>query len=79
MLVFAGLPLFFMELSFGQFASEGVVSIWKVCPLMQGESFLLEMHCNGMLLFVYFVAQCSPRFRPPMVKPKLVVLIPRWS
>lgn len=36
MLVFAGLPLFFMELAFGQFASEGVISIWKVSPLLQG-------------------------------------------
>jgi solute carrier family 6 amino acid transporter-like protein 5/7/9/14 len=36
MLVFAGIPLFFMELSFGQFAAEGVISIWKVSPLMQG-------------------------------------------
>ncbi|ELT97454.1 hypothetical protein CAPTEDRAFT_170971 [Capitella teleta] len=36
MLVFAGIPLFFMELAFGQFASEGVISIWKISPLMQG-------------------------------------------
>ena len=26
-----------MELSFGQYASSGVVSIWKICPLFQGE------------------------------------------
>ncbi|KAK2155964.1 hypothetical protein LSH36_225g01061 [Paralvinella palmiformis] len=36
MLVFAGLPMFFLELSFGQFAGEGVITIWKVCPLFQG-------------------------------------------
>jgi hypothetical protein len=36
MLTFTGVPLFFMELSFGQFASSGVVSIWKICPLFQG-------------------------------------------
>ena len=36
MLVFAGIPMFFMEISFGQYAGEGVISIWKVCPLMQG-------------------------------------------
>ena len=37
MLIFAGIPLFFMELSFGQFASEGVITVWKVCPLLTGE------------------------------------------
>ena len=36
MLIFTGIPLFFMELAFGQFASEGVISIWKVSPLFQG-------------------------------------------
>ena len=36
MLIFTGIPLFFMELAFGQFASEGVISIWKVSPVFQG-------------------------------------------
>ncbi|NWH34769.1 S6A14 protein, partial [Chloropsis hardwickii] len=36
MLALAGLPLFFMECSLGQFASLGPVSIWKILPLFQG-------------------------------------------
>jgi hypothetical protein len=36
MVVFAGFPLMFLELSFGQYGSLGVVSIWKACPLFQG-------------------------------------------
>ncbi|XP_009077563.1 PREDICTED: sodium- and chloride-dependent neutral and basic amino acid transporter B(0+)-like, partial [Acanthisitta chloris] len=36
MLALAGLPLFFMECSLGQFASLGPVSIWRVLPLFQG-------------------------------------------
>ena len=39
MLIFAGMPIFFLEISFGQFAGEGVITIWKVCPLMQGITF----------------------------------------
>ena len=39
MLIFAGMPIFFLEISFGQFAGEGVITIWKVCPLMQGMTF----------------------------------------
>ena len=37
MVVFAGFPLMFLELSFGQYGSLGVVSIWKACPLFQGK------------------------------------------
>ncbi|XP_047121933.1 sodium- and chloride-dependent neutral and basic amino acid transporter B(0+)-like [Schistocerca piceifrons] len=37
MLVIAGLPLMFMELSFGQFASLGPVAIYQAfCPLFRG-------------------------------------------
>ncbi|XP_055701894.1 sodium- and chloride-dependent glycine transporter 1-like [Phlebotomus papatasi] len=37
MLIIAGLPLMFMELSFGQFAALGPVAIYKrFCPLMRG-------------------------------------------
>lgn len=36
MFVFTGLPLFFLEMAFGQYASEGPITIWKVAPLFQG-------------------------------------------
>ncbi|NXP87516.1 S6A14 protein, partial [Passerina amoena] len=36
MLALAGLPLFFMECSLGQFASLGPVSAWRMLPLFQG-------------------------------------------
>ncbi|XP_064650709.1 sodium- and chloride-dependent glycine transporter 1-like isoform X4 [Lineus longissimus] len=48
MLTFTGVPLFFMELSFGQYASSGVVSIWKICPLFQGIGW-------GMFMVSFFV------------------------
>lgn len=34
--LFVGMPLFFMELCFGQFASLGPLSIWKICPALKG-------------------------------------------
>jgi solute carrier family 6 amino acid transporter-like protein 5/7/9/14 len=37
MLAVVGMPLFFMELSFGQFASLGPIAIWKINPLFKGE------------------------------------------
>ena len=31
-----GIPLFFLELAFGQFASKSPVAIWSVSPLFKG-------------------------------------------
>ncbi|XP_075690506.1 sodium- and chloride-dependent neutral and basic amino acid transporter B(0+)-like [Rhinoderma darwinii] len=36
MLALAGLPLFFLECSLGQFSSLGPVSVWRVVPILQG-------------------------------------------
>ena len=30
-----------MEYSLGQFGREGIVSVWKVCPLFEGELVIL--------------------------------------
>lgn len=49
MLFSCGLPLFFMELSFGQFASQGAVSVWNISPLFRGVGF-------GMIIVSTLVA-----------------------
>ncbi|XP_048461168.1 sodium- and chloride-dependent neutral and basic amino acid transporter B(0+)-like [Rhincodon typus] len=36
MLAIAGMPLFFLESSLGQFASLGPVAVWKAVPILQG-------------------------------------------
>ncbi|KAL5286833.1 hypothetical protein ACFFRR_008065 [Megaselia abdita] len=37
MLIFGGLPLFYMELALGQFHRSGCISIWKrICPALKG-------------------------------------------
>ncbi|GCB77945.1 hypothetical protein scyTo_0021151, partial [Scyliorhinus torazame] len=35
MLALAGIPMFFLESSFGQFASLGPVAVWKAVPMLQ--------------------------------------------
>lgn len=35
-LLLCGLPLFFMEVSFGQFSSLSPIAIWRVCPALKG-------------------------------------------
>ena len=49
MFVFTGLPLFFLEMSFGQYASQGPVSIWSICPLFQGNCQPLRV-INSLLI-----------------------------
>lgn len=52
MLLFVGIPLFFMELAFGQFASEGPVTIWKISPLFTGIGY--AMFLMSGLVGVYY-------------------------
>lgn len=36
MFIFCGLPLLFLELTIGQYASEGPITIWKISPVFKG-------------------------------------------
>lgn len=38
MLAVAGIPLFFLESSFGQFCSQGPVNVWRALPIFQGKT-----------------------------------------
>ncbi|XP_050417623.2 sodium-dependent proline transporter isoform X1 [Patella vulgata] len=52
MLVIAGLPLFFFELSFGQFASLGPLAVWRVNPLFWGVG--LGMISISAMVCIYY-------------------------
>ncbi|XP_063287990.1 sodium- and chloride-dependent neutral and basic amino acid transporter B(0+)-like isoform X1 [Pelobates fuscus] len=43
MLALAGLPLFFLECSLGQFSSRGPISVWKVVPILQGVGVMMVL------------------------------------
>ncbi|GFW19438.1 sodium- and chloride-dependent glycine transporter 1 [Trichonephila clavipes] len=68
MLIFVGLPLFFLELSFGQYAGEGPITIWKISPLFQGigyamflMSILIGIYYNMILAWALFYLMSSCR------------------
>ncbi|XP_023214582.1 sodium- and chloride-dependent glycine transporter 1-like [Centruroides sculpturatus] len=53
-LVICGMPLFFLELSFGQFASLGPVAIWKISPLFKGLGYGMVI-ISGIVCIYYNV------------------------
>ncbi|NXQ68481.1 SC6A5 protein, partial [Quiscalus mexicanus] len=61
MLALAGIPIFFLEVSLGQFASQGPVSVWKAIPALQGcgiamliISVLIAIYYNIILCYTLF-------------------------
>ena len=52
-----GFPIMYMEMAFGQFASLGTITIWRICPLFKGSSaeiigqhasMMVTMHCRSI-------------------------------
>ncbi|XP_078339174.1 sodium- and chloride-dependent glycine transporter 1-like isoform X3 [Crassostrea virginica] len=66
--LFVGMPLFFLELCFGQFASLGPLAIWKISPVFKGigiasvcVSAFIGLYYNVIIgyCFYYFFASMS--------------------
>ncbi|XP_074657133.1 sodium- and chloride-dependent glycine transporter 1-like [Tubulanus polymorphus] len=59
MLIFVGLPLFFMEMAFGQFASLGPITIWRINPLFKGMGWAMVIVTFSICLYYnVIVAYC---------------------
>ena len=43
-LLLCALPMFYIELLFGQFMRCGGLTIWKICPLFKGLSFFINLN-----------------------------------
>ncbi|CAD5120066.1 DgyrCDS8648 [Dimorphilus gyrociliatus] len=52
MLIFLGLPLFFLEMAFGQYASLGPITIWRICPLFKE----IKDHVTGLGYMMVFIS-----------------------
>ncbi|XP_009859590.2 sodium- and chloride-dependent GABA transporter 1 [Ciona intestinalis] len=51
-LLICGIPLFFLELSFGQFGALGPVAIWKIAPIFKGVGFCMMI--ISFMVCVYY-------------------------
>ena len=61
-LVIIGIPLFYLEISFGQFASLGPVKIWRINLLMKGLFSLVDLRvslpcCDGWICLIDCIIQ----------------------
>ncbi|XP_043199073.1 sodium- and chloride-dependent glycine transporter 1-like [Amphibalanus amphitrite] len=52
MLFCTGVPLFFFELTLGQFTSRGPIAVWSVCPLFQGIGY--AMFFISLFIGIYY-------------------------
>lgn len=55
MLGIAGIPIFLLEVSLGQFASQGPVSVWKCIPALQGKLLNSKKHSSENKSSVFFL------------------------
>uniref|UniRef100_A0A2I3RJZ6 Transporter n=1 Tax=Pan troglodytes TaxID=9598 RepID=A0A2I3RJZ6_PANTR len=50
-----GIPIFFLEISLGQFMKAGSINVWNVCPLFKGlgyASMVIVFYCNTYYIMV---------------------------
>ncbi|KAM6093577.1 sodium-dependent proline transporter-like [Chlamydotis macqueenii] len=71
MLLIAGLPLFLMELSLGQYGAAGPIAVWKCCPLLKGVgvamlivSSLVSLYYNVVVAWALYYLASS--FQSPL-------------
>ncbi|GBM89663.1 Sodium-dependent serotonin transporter [Araneus ventricosus] len=62
MLIFGGLPLFYLELALGQYYRNGCITIWdKLCPMMKGIGYAIcfidlymGMYYNTIIAWAFY-------------------------
>jgi len=58
MLVFGGLPLFYMELALGQFHRCGCLTVWKkICPALKGRTWFKNAHVAYYYYYYYIISE----------------------
>ncbi|XP_071947592.1 sodium- and chloride-dependent neutral and basic amino acid transporter B(0+)-like [Antedon mediterranea] len=68
MLIFAGLPVFFLEVSLGQYSSSGPATVWKISPMFRGIGYgmvlvsaLVGIYYNVIIMYAIYYMFASMR------------------
>ncbi len=75
-MIVCGMPLFFMEVSYGQFASLSPIAVWRLSPIFKGKN--VYMHLKGISNILYgflnpaklMISTDPPPGPPPITKSK---------
>lgn len=81
MLFITGIPLVFMELSLGQYASAGVVGVWRASPIFQGEykyTFTCALLNSQWPHLESFIRQCRADYVYIVTFNSLAILFPLY-
>ena len=54
-MLIAGIPMFFLEVSIGQYLSIGGLGVWKLCPIFKGNIVTITAIVNNMQFSKWFV------------------------
>jgi len=46
MMLFGGIPTFFLEIALGQFVSQGGIGVWNICPIFKGKCNSADVHAR---------------------------------
>ena len=52
MLLHIGLPMMLLEMYLGQYSSQGILTVWGLCPLFKGIGFTLLLYVTGSLFSI---------------------------
>ncbi|XP_038631986.1 sodium- and chloride-dependent neutral and basic amino acid transporter B(0+)-like isoform X1 [Scyliorhinus canicula] len=71
MLALVGIPMFFLESSFGQFASLGPIAVWKAVPMLQGVGVTMILfgsisHISYTCIIAYSLYYLFASFQSPL-------------
>lgn len=58
-LVTAGIPIFILEVGLGQYASQGGITVWDICPLFKGIGYGTTVVCSLLNIFYIIVLSWS--------------------
>ena len=72
---FCGIPLFFMELAISQYSGFGPVSVWKLCPIFQGKTWIFLENFSDLKYHIQRWLMSIAKSSIPMARPTYRLIV----